>query len=179
MTNEQIDNQPASNDFQGHRVFVGATPEGEAAIGRIAIWAASLEENLVNLCARLINDDDHGIGLSVTANMSASAVIELARKLIIDSKTTSDGDRAEVITMLTEARAALVERNRILHASLGELTSEGKMLFTSRRKKGPVPNGENPRWEANWRGLEELDEVGERLFNVSEDLWAYVNLPSE
>jgi hypothetical protein len=179
MANEQINNQPESTGMQGHRAFVGTTPEGEAAIGRIAIWAASVEENLAHLCARLINDDDHAIGLAVTANMGASAVIDLVRKLVIDSKTTSDEDRAEVMATLTEARAALVERNRILHASLGELMHGGKMLFRSRRKKGPVPDGENPRWESTLRGLDELDEVGARLFNVSEDLWAYVHLPSD
>lgn len=27
-------------EIQGHRVWVSITPEGEAAIGRIAIWAA-------------------------------------------------------------------------------------------------------------------------------------------
>ncbi len=179
MANEQINNQPESMEIQGHRAYVGTTPEGEAAIGRIAIWAASVEENLAHLCARLINDDDHAIGLAVTANMGASAVIDLVRKLVIASKTTSDEDRAEVMATLTEAKAALVERNRILHASLGELMLDGKMLFTSRRKKGPVPDGENPRWEMTLRGLDELDEVGARLFNVSEDLWAYVHLPPD
>jgi hypothetical protein len=179
MANEQMNKEPASTEIQGHRAYVGATPKGEAAIGRIAIWAASVEENLVHLCVRLINADDHKIGYAVTANMSASAVIELVRKLVIDSKTTSDEDRVEVMAMLTEAKAALVERNRILHASLGELMLEDKMLFTSRRKKWPVPDGENPRWESNLRGLDELDEVGARLFNVSEDLWAYVHLPSD
>ncbi|MDV2980534.1 UNVERIFIED_CONTAM: hypothetical protein Q9R71_25480 [Actinomycetes bacterium ARC8] len=174
-----MSSDPDFIEVQGHRAWVGTTPEGEAAIGRIAIWAASVEENLVHLCSRLINIDDHEIGYAVTANMNASAVIDLARRLVIDSKTTSDEDRADVMAMLTEAKAALVERNRILHASLGELMLGGKMLFRSRRKKGPVPDGENPRWESTLRGLDELDAVGARLFNVSEDLWAYVHLPSD
>ena len=171
--------EPAMTEIQGHRAYVGTTSEGEAAVGRIAIWAASVEQNLVHLCARLINTDDHEIGYAVTANMSASAVIELIRKLVTDSTTTSDKDRAEVLAMLTEARAALVERNRILHASVGELMLEGKTLFHRRRKKGPVPVGQSPIWESTLHGLDELDEIGARLFNVSEDLWGYVHLPPD
>jgi hypothetical protein len=174
-----MSSEPADPEMQGHRVFVGAAPEGEAAIGRIAIWAASVEENLAHLCARLINTDDNDIGYAVTANMSASSVIDLARNLVVGSKAVSDEDKVELVATLAEARAALVERNRILHASLGEIRMGGKMLFTSKRKKGPVPEGENPRWESIWRGLDELDAVGARLFNVSEELWAYVHLPPD
>ncbi|MGJ9403544.1 hypothetical protein [Arthrobacter sp. KK5.5] len=166
-------------EMQGHRAYVGTTSEGEAAVGRIAIWAASVEQNLVHLCARLINTDDYEIGYAVTANMSASAVIELVRKLVTDSTTTIDKDRVEVLAMLTEARAALVQRNRILHASVGELMFGGKTVFSRRRKNGPAPDGRSPVWESSLLGLDELDEIGARLFKVSEDLWAYVYLPSD
>ncbi|MET3165262.1 UNVERIFIED_ORG: hypothetical protein ABIB19_003696 [Arthrobacter sp. UYEF10] len=172
-----MNTEPAVSEIQGHRAYVGMTSEGEAAVGRIAIWAASVEQNLVHLCARLINIDDHEIGYAVTANMSASAVIDLVRKLVTDSTTTSDKDRAEVLAMLTEARAALVQRNRILHASVGEIMMEGKSVFYRRRKKGPVTVGENSAWESTLHGIEELDEIGARLFNVSEDLWASVHMP--
>lgn len=163
-------------EIHGHRAYTGMTSEGEAAVGRIAIWAASVEQNLVHLCARLINIDDHHIGYAVTANMGASAVIELVRKLVTESTSTSDEDRAEVLAMLTEARAALVQRNKILHASVGELMLEGKSVF-HRRKKGTVLAGQNSVWESTLHGVDELDEIGARLFNVSEDLWAYVHLP--
>lgn len=67
--------------------------------------------------------------------MGASSVIGLVRKLATESTSTSDEDRAEILAMLTEARAALVQRNKILHASVGELMLEGKSIF-HRRKKG-------------------------------------------
>ena len=81
--------------------------------------------------------------------------------------------------MLTEAKATLEQRNKILHASVGEVMFGGKTAFRHRRKKGSIASGPQPRWETNWRGLDELDEIGARLFRVSEDLWAYVNLPAE
>ena len=109
--------------------------------------------------------------------MSASSVIELVRKLVTDSTATSDKDRAEVLAMLTEARAALVQRNNILLASVGELMFEDKTVFYRQRKKGPVPVGQNSVWESTLHGLEELDEIGARLFKVSEDLWQYVYMP--
>ena len=62
---EQMSTEPAMTEIQGHRAYVGTTSEGEAAVGRIAIWAASVEQNLVHLCARLTNIDDHEIGYAV------------------------------------------------------------------------------------------------------------------
>lgn len=166
-------------EVQGHRLWVGTTPEGEAAVGRIAIWAASVEENLVELCVSLINHLDPEVGYAVVANMSASSMILLARKLATDSDAVRDEDRAEVQAMLTEAKAALEQRNKILHASVGEVMFGGKTAFRHRRKKGAVASGTQPRWETTLRGLDELDEIGARLFRVSEDLWGYVNLPAE
>lgn len=166
-------------EVQGHRAYVGTTSEGEASIGRIAIWAATVEENLENLCVRLINGSNSEVGYAVTANMSASSIIQLARKLVTDSKTVSDEDKAEVLTMLTEAKAALEQRNKILHGRVGELMLEDKTTFFHRRKKGSVTAGEDPGWFSTSLGEQELDEIGARLFNVSEDLWGYLNLPPD
>lgn len=166
-------------EVQGHRIWVGTTSEGEAAIDRIAIWAASVEENLVELCVSLINRPDPEVGYAVVANMSASSMIQLARKLATDSDAVRDEDRAEVQAMLTEAKAALELRNKILHASVGELMFGGKTAFRNRRKRGSVASGPLPRWETTLRGLDELDAIGACLFRVSEDLWGYVNLPAE
>ena len=116
-------------EIQGHRRWVGTTSEGEAAIGRIAIWAAAVEDNLVRLCAFLINSTDPDVGYAATANMSASATIQLARKLLTDSKTVSSQDTAELLEMLTEARASLEQRNRILHATVGEIMIGDKTVF--------------------------------------------------
>lgn len=165
-------------EVQGHRLWVGTTSEGEAAVGRIAIWAASVEDNLVELCVSLINHFDHEVGYAVVANMGASQLIQLARTLTT-TDAVSDEDRAEVQEMLTEAKAALEQRNKILHASVGELMFEGKTAFRHRRKRGSAASGQQPRWETTLRGVDELDEIGARLFRVSEDLWGYVNLPPE
>lgn len=165
-------------EVQGHRAYVGTTSEGEAAVGRIAIWAASVEENLADLCASLITSDSE-VGYAVTANMSASQMIQLSRRLVTASKTASDKDRAEVQALLTEAKAALEQRNKILHATVGELMLEGKTGFFNRRKKGPAAVGQQPHWETTWHRVEELDEIGARLFRVSEELWGYVHLPPD
>lgn len=104
-------------------------------------------------------------------------MIQLARTLTT-SDAVRDEDEAEVQAMLTAAKAALEQRNKILHASVGELMFEDKTAFRHRRKKGSVASGPQPRWETTLRGLDELDEIGARLFRVSEALWEYVNLPS-
>lgn len=161
-------------ELQGHRTYTGMTSEGEAAVGRIAIWAARVEHNLVRLCVRLINIDDHRTGYVVTANMGASAVIELARKLVTDSTSTSDEDSADIQKMLKEAKVALVQRNQILHARVEEIRFGEKSVFV-RRKKGTGDDGQNSFWDATLHGLDELDEIGARLFNISEDLGAYVD----
>lgn len=166
-------------EVQGHRLWVGTTPEGEAAVGRIAIWAAAVEDNLVELCVSLINHLDPEVGYSVVTNMSASSMILLAKKLATDSDAVRDEDRADVLAMLTEAKAALEQRNKILHASTLEVMFGGKTAFRHRRKRGSVASGPQPRWDTTLRGVDELDEIGARLFRVSEDLWAYVNLPAE
>ncbi len=168
-----------TTELQGHRVWIGTSPEGEAAIGRIAIWAAAVEENLVELCVSLINPLDREVGYAVVANMSASSMIQLARKLAADSKAVRDGEKAEIQAMVMAAKAALEQRNKILHASVGELIFEGKTTFRHRRRKGPVTSGQQSRWETTERGVDELDEIGAQLFRASEELWEYVEFPAD
>ena len=169
-----MDTEPEVTEIQGHRTYTGMTSEGEAAVGRIAIWAASVEQKLVRLCVRLINIDDPRIGYAVTANMGASGVIELARKLVTGSTSTSDEERDDILAMLTDAKAALVQRNQILHASVSELRFGDKPSFI-RRKKGTGDDGQDQFWDWTSRGVDELDRIGARLFNVSEDPGAYVD----
>jgi hypothetical protein len=66
-----MDAEPVAPERPEHRIYTGMTAEGEAAVGRIAIWAAFVELNLVEMCASLINSNRE-IGYTVTANMSAS-----------------------------------------------------------------------------------------------------------
>ena len=127
-----------------------------------------MEDNLVQLCAFLINSTDADVGHAVTANMSASATIQLAKKLVTDSKRINAQDGAELLEMLTEAKAALELRNGILHATVGEIMIEGKTVFFNRRRRQQDD-------AAALHGVEELDEIGARLFRVSEDLWGCLN----
>lgn len=145
--------------IQEHRIYTGMALDGEAAVGRIAIWAAFVEQNLVDLCASLINSDFE-IGYAVTANMSASSMIQLAKKLVSESKIVSDQDRAEALALLAEAKAALEQRNKILHATVGDFMFEGKMAFyNSRRKKGPAAAGQQPQVEAAFHGAKTLTRL--------------------
>lgn len=164
-------------ELQGHRLYTGATTEEQAAVGRIAMWAASVEQNLAELCVSLINPLDHEVGNAVVANMSASSMIQLARKLVTDSGAVPEHERADFLALLTAAQAGLKERNKILHGSTGEIRMGDKLHFFHRRKRGPVGSGAQPYWVGTEYGQDELDQIGARLFQVSDDLWAYVNLP--
>lgn len=166
-------------EVQGHRAYVGTTSEGEAAVGRIAIWAASVEQNLADLCAELINGSNLVVGHTVTANMSAFGMIDLAKRLLAESDTICVENRADTVAALNEAKAALGQRNKILHATVGEIMFGDKTAFFNRRKKGPAAAGQQPHWETTLHGVKELDEIGARLFRVSEDLWGYVHLPPD
>ncbi|GAA1117578.1 hypothetical protein [Arthrobacter flavus] len=166
-------------EIQGHRLYTGATIEEQAAVGRIASWAASVEQNLAELCVSLINQQDHEVGYAVIANMSAGSMIQLAKKLVNDSDAVPEQERADFLALLIAAQAGLKERNKILHASTGELRIGDKPHFFHRRKRGSVASGPQPYWEATEYGQDELDEIGARLFKVSDDLWAYVNLPAD
>lgn len=162
-----------------HHLFSGMTMEGQAAVGRIAIWAARVEENLVAMCASLINSNVE-IGHAVTANMSASSMIDLAKRLAAESETLSPEDKADFLAALREAKAALGQRNKILHAATGELIFNGKTTFTNtRRKKVTVAAGQLPQVEAASHSPEDLDEIGARLYRASEDLWGCIFLPRE
>lgn len=162
-----------------HRRYTAMDAEGEAAVGRIAIWAAYVEQNLVDLCASLINSNFE-VGYAVTANMSASSMIQLAKKLLSESQRVSPKNKARTLAALAEAKAALEQRNKILHATVGGSLEKGKTAFhNSRRKKAPAAAGKLPQLEAAFHGPEDLDEIGARLYRVQEDLWDCVFFPHQ
>lgn len=154
-----------------HRTYTAMTQEGEAAVGRVAIWAAYVEQHLVDLCAELINGNNAVVGHTVTANMRASSMIQLAKKLLVESDTTSTENRASTMVALTEAKAALEQRNKILHATVGGSLVEGTTTFwNSRRKRftsGPLVG----QLEAAQHSPVELDAIGARLYKAMDDLW--------
>lgn len=166
-----MDETQAASELPDHRTYTAMTVEGEAAVGRIAIWAAWVEQHLVDLCAELINGDNLGVGNVVTANMSASALIQLTKKLVSESEAVTPEAKAATLAALMEAKAALEQRNKILHATVGGSLLEGKTAFyNSRRKRfsaGPLVG----QLEAAHHGPADLDEVGARLYKAMEDIF--------
>ncbi|MBD1540553.1 hypothetical protein HC749_20635 [Arthrobacter sp. S13_S34] len=167
--------EPSTPEEPDHRRYTAMNAEGEAAVGRIAIWAAYVEQNLVDLCASLINSNPK-VGHAVTANMSASSMIQLAKKLLSESKDVSADKKARTLAALTEAKAVLELRNKILHATVGGSFVKGKTAFyNSRRKTVPGVAGRLPQLEAALHGPEDLDEIGARLYKAQEELWDCVH----
>lgn len=163
--------EPVTPEKPDHRRYTALDPEGEAAVGRIAIWAAFVEQSLVDLCASLINTNFE-IGYAVTANMSASSMIQLAKKLVSESHSMSPENKAQTIAVLTDAKDALEQRNKILHSTVGGSLEKGKAAFSnSRRKKAAAPPGQSLQKEAAFHGSEDLDKIGAHLFQVHEKLW--------
>lgn len=175
-----MDDTQNSSELPDHRTYTAMSMEGEAAIGRIAIWAAWVEQHLVDLCAELINGDNLGVGNIVTVNMSASALIQLAKKLVSESATVSPENRVDTLAALTAAKAALEQRNKVLHATVGGSLLEGKTAFyNSRRKRfgtGPLAG----QLEAAHHGPADLDQIGAHLYRAMEDIFeCHLSIRSE
>ncbi|MET4097315.1 hypothetical protein [Arthrobacter sp. UYCu712] len=60
----------------------------------------------------LINGDASGIGAILTANMSASSLIKLSKKLLAESETVVPEVKVTTLAALTESKAALEGRNK-------------------------------------------------------------------
>lgn len=163
-----MDVMPANLKKPDHRTYTSMTTEGEAAVGRISIWAAWLEQHLVHLCVELINEDAAKVGAIVTANMSASSLIQLAKKLLAEYETIVPEVKVTTLAALNESKAALEERNKVIHATVGGSLVDGKTAFWSRRKI-----------EAAHHSPVDLDEIGARLYKAMDDVWdSYLSISS-
>ena len=80
---------------------------------------------------------------------------------------------------LPAVKAALEQRNKIVHANVGELMFGGKSTFRHRRRKGSGTPGQQSRWETTELKVDELEQIGAQLFRASEELWEYVEFPAE
>lgn len=142
------------DDIGTHRM-TSLTIDGEAAMGRIAVWAAYLEQNLADLVGEILGD--LRMGQTITEGMAASRTIDLAAKLLDGMAGISPGDQEHISTTLREARAALKERNAVLHAQVGSTLDGVGASFSSYRKM-----------ERHFqiRTDKELDAIGERLHKV-------------
>lgn len=161
-----------TSELPDHRSYTSITMEGEAAVGQIAIWAAWLEQNLVDLCAELINGRDLSIGHAVTANMSTASMISLAKKLVSESATISPEDKARTLAVLVQAKAALEQRNKVLHATVGGTLEPGMTAFyNSRRRMVPGVDGKLPQLEAALRSPSDLNDIGAQVHKAMDDVW--------
>lgn len=144
-----------------HRTYTSLDPEGEAAVGRVAIWAAWLEQSLADLVSTLI-DGVNGAGPIVTNDLMASKLIDLSRKLLkneyADIPQALQDKTAEA---LTRASAALQQRNQILHGTVGGTLIPGSTAFHNRKRPGT----------AHFHNAAELDVMGERLHASMEEIF--------
>lgn len=62
-----------------YRTYTSMSMEGEAAVGRIAIWAAWLEQTLAHFCSALI-DGGASVGSTLTEGMTASELIQTSKR---------------------------------------------------------------------------------------------------
>ena len=73
----------------------------------------------MHLCVELIHGDSAGVGTIVTAEMSASSLIRLSKQLLAQSETVVPELKAAAVTALNESKAALEERNKVIHSTVG------------------------------------------------------------
>jgi hypothetical protein len=138
--------------------------EGEAAVGRIAIWAAWLELTLAHFCSALIGARN-GVGTTLTEGMTASQLIQMSKRLTTSYFSTLPEDlQGRVVKALATAKQALEQRNRILHGPVGGSWEPNTTAFYSRRlnAKGLL--------DAAVHSPEELDAMGANLHAAMEEL---------
>lgn len=148
-----------------YRTYTSMTVEGEAAVGRIAIWAAWLEQTLAHFCSALINARP-GVGSTLTEGMTASQLIQTSKKIALSVHSPLSPElREQVVRVLSSAKQALEQRNRILHASVGGSLTPGTTAFYSRRlnAKGLL--------DATVHSPEELGVMGAKLHAAMEEVW--------
>ncbi|MFX1822188.1 hypothetical protein PV768_20645 [Pseudarthrobacter sp. CC4] len=148
-----------------YRTHTSMSLEGEAAVGRIAIWAAWLEVTLADFCAVLI-DARTGVGTTLTDGMTGSQMIQMSKKLALSPYSPLSPElQQRVVTVLASAKRALEQRNKILHASAGGSLTPGSTAFSSRRRNA------QGQLEAAIQTPEELDTMGAQLHAAMEEVW--------
>lgn len=154
------------DDIGTHRM-TSLTVDGEAAMGRIAVWAAYLEQNLADLVGEVIGDS--GMGRTITERMPASQTIDLLSKLMAAVSGISSADRGHILATLRDAKAALRERNAVLHSLVGSTLDGDGASFSSYRRK-----------EAHFqiRTDAELDAIGEYLHKVGWEIFDLARITS-
>lgn len=102
--------------------------EGEAAIGRIAVWASLLERNLEELTQRLRGSSPSD------APLSGSRAITEAKALTRGCAALKPADAAQIMKVLKESKELLKSRNIVIHAVVGTSMKRGAATFRTHPK---------------------------------------------
>lgn len=103
--------------------------------------------------------------------MSASNRVDLAKQLVSQSTVISAETKAATQTALIAAKAALVARNRVLHAPVGSSLLEGKNVFYNGKRKTFVDEHGRISLQAEHLSTEELDAIGAGIYKAMDDLF--------
>lgn len=152
-----------------HQDLTAMPLENEAAVGRIALWAAWVENAIGIVCGALVNNEFPVVGNVVTANMRAAAMADLAKNLLKEARAMPEQQRDQILAALVEGKAALEQRNRVLHASVGGSLFPEKTAFY-RRKRDFQRNFWAGDPVTEHLGFEELDAIGKRLYDAANAL---------
>jgi len=123
--------------------------EGEAAIGRNAVWAGHLERNLAELEQRLEVSQPKSY-------QSAARSLKAARSLIHASELLASDDKLQMLGVLDEAKKLLNTRNAVIHAVIGSSMSPGAVTF---RGKPEDPD--------RFLNADELDSIAKQLHETA------------
>lgn len=144
-----------------HIAYTSLDIEGQAAVGRIALWAAWVEFSIAWLCNYLISDR-YEKGAVVTRNMSAGGMLKLSRELVKASPQLKE-DSTRILDLLTRVQSALDDRNEVLHGSVGgaldALNGDRLAAFHSRKNN-----------QAVLLTNDQLDRKGKRLHELLDEL---------
>lgn len=141
------------------------------SMGLIAYWAAWLEAHVEQALSEVLfglRSDSWRVSRVLTREMSASQMLDKLRAV---ARIHGDPD-AEALATIEQARASLVERNRVLHGAMGGHLEPGNASLMSRRKS-----------EMTEVSDEELDQIAELVFDaamaVSNFRWSTLGAASQ
>lgn len=116
-----------------HVKYTSLSIEGQAAVGRIAIWAAWIESGVANLVMEMVAGENRAARI-VTRDLGVAKLMQLSRELVRNPHTPYSEESQEALnSVMTRAKSALEKRNKILHGAIGSALESGSVAFHSRR----------------------------------------------
>jgi hypothetical protein len=139
-------------------------PEELAAIGRIAIRDAGLNQLVEYIVWDLIDPEDDNIGATITKNMNYGRLIGLLRDLV--SIRVRDLDRRQrLLDWTKKAQWAHKERNSIVHSALVRLNPDEERLTRFRF----IPGEEETMLEVESFNAASLDYLANAMDPIVEE----------